>query len=452
MQTFDPLPSRSHSADLYRRLLRSPVKTVDEPDPTLDPFSERHLQCVWHDRGLRPPNLLTLRGESVEILYPGRWNLESGPDFLDAEWRVGGRRIRGDVEIHIRPMDWRHHGHGDDPAFRNVRLHVTYDEGELPPGVLPAECEQICLKPVLAARKHFFFDRIDPERYPWNATVPDSELHDRLAELDDAQRGDLLEAAGRERLRRKTLRMGALIRSAGTAQALYQTLMRGLGYKANPERMEALSRALPLSLLRALAGNRPEAAHALLLGCGGLLPPDPDAPGPRPPWVDVRRMWDVWWPCQERFSDNTMSPDSWNLGHCRPGNHPIRRLAAAARWWTTLPPLEAQLVPSEEESETEWVRRCMRLLQPPSPGNRGVRVVGRSRAGALFLNAVLPWRLARGHARPEPSLWKALPSEPLNAKARHAAYVLFGPDASPRIFRGGLRRQGLLQFHEDFGF
>jgi hypothetical protein len=35
--------------------------------------------------------------------------MEPGPDFLGAVLRIGPerRRIRGDVEIHLRPSDWR---------------------------------------------------------------------------------------------------------------------------------------------------------------------------------------------------------------------------------------------------------------------------------------------------------------------------------------------------------
>lgn len=84
----NPFPIRPdlfpESAD-YRGLLPESRSTVREADPSLDPFSERHLHCVWFDDRLRPSPLRTARGEELRILSPGRWNLESGPDFLDAE-------------------------------------------------------------------------------------------------------------------------------------------------------------------------------------------------------------------------------------------------------------------------------------------------------------------------------------------------------------------------------
>ncbi|MEM7397281.1 MAG: DUF2851 family protein, partial [Verrucomicrobiota bacterium] len=77
------------------------------------PWPERHVQCLWFDAALRPTTLLTEAGEPVRVEAPGRWNLEAGPDFLDAVLYIGEeeRRMTGDVEVHIHPSGWVHHGH-----------------------------------------------------------------------------------------------------------------------------------------------------------------------------------------------------------------------------------------------------------------------------------------------------------------------------------------------------
>ena len=64
-------------------------------------YGERHLQCVWADASWRPSLLYTGDGEPVVVENPGRWNLEAGPDFLDAALVIGEeqRRVSGDVEI-----------------------------------------------------------------------------------------------------------------------------------------------------------------------------------------------------------------------------------------------------------------------------------------------------------------------------------------------------------------
>ena len=88
--------------------------------------TERHVQAIWYDGTLRPSSLHTTQGEPVEVLDPGEWNREAGPDFRHAAIKVGDRLMNGDVEIHLRPSDWRAHGHAQNPAYADVIAHVTW--------------------------------------------------------------------------------------------------------------------------------------------------------------------------------------------------------------------------------------------------------------------------------------------------------------------------------------
>lgn len=436
----------------YRGFVSLGPATTREPEPSLvDPFTERHLHCVWYDERLRPASLVTARGEPLRVLRPGRWNFEAGPDFLDAEWEVGGRRVRGDVEIHIRPMDWRHHGHHEDPRYENVRLHVTHEPGSLAPGLLPRSCEEASLKAALDTRSHFFFDSIDTSAYPWDVDSGFSTLRAKCEALDDPARGALLDAAGQERLRRKTLRMARAIHAVGPEQALYQAVLRALGYKHNADPCEDLARRLPLHELRSESCGNADTAHAVLLGVAGLLPGD-ETPGV-PPWLDARDLWGRWWRMQDQFAGRQMDPSVWRLDNCRPGNRPLPRLRAAAEIFSAFPPVEEQIQTREKEAALSWVRRCKTLLQVREPGAPGhtPRLVGPERAAAILINALVPWRAVMEPGEIPLDLLRRLPPEPGNAIARRTAHALFGPNHSPRVWQGTLRKQGLLQFHEDYG-
>jgi hypothetical protein len=437
----------------YHQILPHARSSVREPEPVLDPFTERHLHCVWYDDRLRPEGLVTARGEALRILHCGRWNQESGPDFMGGEWEVGGRRVCGDIEIHIRPMDWKLHGHAEDPRYGNVRLHVTYEPGRLPSELLPAACEEVSLKAALDARSHFFFDSIDTSAYPWEVEGGQNELRNLCASMDEPDRGRLLDAAGQERLRRKTLRMARAMQAVGPSQALYQAMLRGLGYKQNADIAEESARRLPLHELRHLAQGDPETAHALLLGVAGLLPADNDSPGIWP-WMNPRALWGDWFRHRDTFAGALLQPENWRLDHCRPDNHPRRRIRAAAAWFVEGPAIEEDLLPHPGESAKGWVKRALRRLEVREPGEapgEGRRLVGPERAAAIVVNALLPWRACLDPGSISERLLKELPAEALNAPSRSAAHVLFGPDHHPRLYRNTLRRQGLLQFHDDFG-
>lgn len=119
-------------------------------DPHLPfPAAERAIQRVWADARLTLP-ARAASGAIIEVVHPGAWNRLGGPDFLGAELRIDGVRRRGEVEVHLRARDWHHHGHGRDPAYRDVILHAVLFPPALPvltsEGVAP---ESLVLLPLL---------------------------------------------------------------------------------------------------------------------------------------------------------------------------------------------------------------------------------------------------------------------------------------------------------------
>ncbi len=72
---------------------------------------ERLLQKIWLRGELDLTRLRTVSGKRIKILRVGEWNLLGGPDFIDADLEIDGRRMNGDVEIHFRQQDWSAHRH-----------------------------------------------------------------------------------------------------------------------------------------------------------------------------------------------------------------------------------------------------------------------------------------------------------------------------------------------------
>jgi len=89
-------------------------------------IAEALIWQIWQDYVPRSKRLKLTDGRTVRVYHPGIMNTDSGPDFLGAELSYGpGTRLKGDVEIHIRPSDWRRHGHEKDPRYDTVVLHVV---------------------------------------------------------------------------------------------------------------------------------------------------------------------------------------------------------------------------------------------------------------------------------------------------------------------------------------
>lgn len=457
---FEPFPA----ARAYHALLTPPSGSVrDAPLPEPESFSERHLQCIWADESLRPAPLRCATGETVSVEHPGRWNLEPGPDFLDAALQVGPdkRRLKGDIEIHIRPSDWLHHGHQDDPRYARVIAHVCYLEDRLPANALPAGAVRIGLKSLLRARPSFDFESIDLTAYPYAALHAHQPPCAQVLQRLPAERWEaLLEAAGAERLRRKAVRLRDRLHESGAEQCLYEEVMGALGYKHNQGAFRRLARRLPLAALREDAAASAEQTYTLMLGVAGLLPQtetghDPDTR------AFLRRLWDTWWKKQANWHSEALSPHDWHTGGQRPQNQPVRRLAAAAALFTPTTPLADRLT-TVDPSDDNWFQHAATVLEPRTEipywthrltlsGKQTARptaLIGTRRTAAVLSNVIIPFLAATGIDTTD--LLRRIPAEQDNALLRQTAHALFGRDHNPTLYHSGIRQQGLLQIFHDF--
>ena len=398
------------------------------------PYRERHLQCVWADDRLRPRPLTTTAGENVEVEHPGDWNLEAGPDFANASLRIGRGKepLQGDLEIHLHPTHWLRHGHDRDRRYKNVRFHVVYFPGPEIPGLI-----QIPLKPALDANPVFSFDSIDLTAYPHR--LPDGDFP--LRSLPPEEKRNWLERAGAERLRLKAERFRKVLGDVPPRELLWRELMVALGYKHNKEPFGQLAERLPASLLMERASS-PTESYAHLLGMAGLLPDPAPASWPLESRQFIRLLWDVWWPQDAEIKKRALRRSDWTLSGLRPANRPERRLMAAAHYLFRLERLAEtsegldNLPATFWDTHTTWRRR----------GKAGA-LVGPSRLAAIVVNVLIPFRAALGS---EPIDLSRLPVESLSGTCRRAAYALFGPDHSPKLYRSALARQGLLQISCDY--
>ena len=107
---------------LYLRALE--VSAVEEQPAISRRWSELEYQALWY-AGAFGSNFRATNGSLVEVIQFGFWNREPGPDFVNAVIRTdGAQEFKGDIELDINVADWERHGHGDNPAFRNVVLHL----------------------------------------------------------------------------------------------------------------------------------------------------------------------------------------------------------------------------------------------------------------------------------------------------------------------------------------
>lgn len=270
--------------------VEEPAPAVAEMQGWYGPYtiSERVVQKIWLRGDFRADNLRTLSGKPLRVRHPGRWNLQEGPDFRGGEWELEGKRVRGDVEVHFHARDWAAHGHGLDPNFSEVALHVllfppTADEPA--PRTLRGETpEQVVLLDHLER---------DLEDYAADEALLAAEGRDPLGPLEEFLKRPPAERLARlldralHRWRQKRAFAAQRVAKAGFAEACHQMTLEALGYRRNRAPMAALALKYPLAMW---------ARHPPL---PGLL-----------------------------FEEEN---GRWKLAGLRPANHPRRRLEQYAR-------------------------------------------------------------------------------------------------------------------------
>ena len=449
-------------AHRYAALLTVPDGMLREapPDRLAEDKSELELQAHWFAGDFGANFLTATNGERVEIVQFGVWNREAGPDFSDAAVRFPDRPdapvVRGSIELDTSAEDWERHGHGANPAFDGVVLHLYLRHGGKMPFTRTSQHRQVAQVQI---------DLRQLEQLPTPAGLPlarPGRCSAPLRTLDHEQVRALLGAAAQYRLETKNRRWQRLAAVHGYDQALFQSLAVTLGYRENKLPFALLAQRLPLRVLRGVG----EGAAALLLGVAGFLQtPEPGGSGEdgRETRAYLRACWEHWWPHRGAMERLVLPAGAWKLGGLRPANHPQRRLAAMAQLARHWPRLRALIDGGEGDFAKDAAKFLTGLrddfwdwhytLVTPR-GGRPVALIGASRATEMLANVLFPRAIA---ARPERwAEYERLPAAQSNRRIETAAARLFDGSAAAgegeplRSVKTAVQQQGLLQIYEDF--
>lgn len=89
-------------------------------------MNEKLLQYLWNYKIFKSYDFKDLNGNPIEILDYGKWNDDSGPDFLMAKVKISNMILAGNIELHVKSSDWIFHQHSEDPNYQNIILHVVF--------------------------------------------------------------------------------------------------------------------------------------------------------------------------------------------------------------------------------------------------------------------------------------------------------------------------------------
>ena len=223
-------------------------------------MNERLLQFIWQFQYFNTTSLQTDTDEEIQIIYPGQYNTDQGPDFSEARIRIGQTVWAGNIELHVRTSDWNKHHHNNDVNYRNVILHVVWENDESKNNIPVLELKNRVSKILLRRYEELMYS---------SSFIACGKNSNTLPLITWTNWKERLLA---ERLSRKSKSAEACLTENNYhwEETFWWLLARNFGIKINSYVFEAVARSVSLNLLGRHRNNLHQ-LEALLLGQAGLL-------------------------------------------------------------------------------------------------------------------------------------------------------------------------------------
>lgn len=281
-------------------------------------MEERFLYHIW-DAGHLQADLKTVSGKTLQVIYPGQFNTNRGPDFVNAILSINGEEVQGSVEIHVSTLDWQRHNHQEDKYFNPVALHVVHQHNSSLQHTIKENGELV----EILELKHQLSEDIEKliQEADTNSILPSSSFCDLLSGIDKEHLLSILTWQGRQRLAGKLRRFNAALSLANFDQILYEGLMEAAGYDKNKLNMAQLAQAIPFAKLQEWYQDGLSALDMAAILCisSGLLEKSKAHLSPQA-YDTLRQAYE-----RQAWHGRKILID-WQLFRIRPVNHPLKRM------------------------------------------------------------------------------------------------------------------------------
>lgn len=226
-------------------------------------MNEKLLQYLWNFKVFTNFDFKDTEGNPIEILDFGRWNTDSGPDFLMAKIKINGLTLAGNIELHIKSSDWIFHQHAKDPNYDNIILHVVYQND--------ADIEEFKLKniPTLELINH-----IDKSIFAKYEKLEKESQFIACEDLFDPKKIPVhfYEESLLKKLEEKSLEIekDLVIFKNNYEAVLFHSLAYSFGLKVNAPFFKQIAESIDFTIFSKIRQNKIQ-LEALLFGISGWL-------------------------------------------------------------------------------------------------------------------------------------------------------------------------------------
>jgi len=280
-------------------------------------MTEEFLHYIWKLKLFDSQSLITTEGEEVELIKTGVANTDAGPDFFNAQLKIGKTKWAGNVEMHINASDWEKHAHQHDAAYNNVILHVVCNADKI---IKRTSGEMI---PTLEL-KNKFDKKLYKNYLDFKSSRDWIPCEKQIQSASKLVVSSMLDKLLLERLERKSISVvnSLKLNNNNWEETFYQQLVRNFGFNINAEPFELLAKSLPAIVL-AKHKNSLFQIEALLFGQAGLL----DEHFKDKYLLDLQNEYMY---LKQKFKLTAVDAHLWKFLRLRPVNFPTIRIAQLA--------------------------------------------------------------------------------------------------------------------------
>lgn len=223
-------------------------------------MNEQLFQFIWQFQYFNNVQLCTTDGAAVQVISPGQLNRHQGPDFTNAKILIGTTTWAGNIELHLKASDWNKHGHTNDENYKNIILHVVFENDQSTNEIPVLELKDRIANSLLSRYRNLMRQQ---------HFIPCEKMVDTVPELTINMWQTRLVT---ERLERKLAVIDDYLLQTHQhwEECFWWLLAKNFGIKTNAQAFEALAKSLSNNIL-AKHKNQLIQLEALLLGQAGLL-------------------------------------------------------------------------------------------------------------------------------------------------------------------------------------
>ena len=226
-------------------------------------MKEEFLHYLWKYGLFYADKLKDEEDNLIQVIHPGEYNRDSGPDFFNARLKINETEWAGNVEIHIRASNFNTHGHHRDHAYDNVILHIVKDKDKRIRNAKGQEVLTVVME----------FDDSILEKYSSLVNNPYViACQSDIGRIDRFFLRHWLHSLLVERLSDKSVMIGQMLSETGNdwEETFYRIICRYFGFRVNRQPFEMLASALPYKIIKKHNDNLFQ-VEALLFGISGML-------------------------------------------------------------------------------------------------------------------------------------------------------------------------------------